>query len=58
MPYVRDRAAAATTAILQITAASSIPKSELREHIQNMLVDELAEITALLLADIATASSR
>jgi len=37
----RDRAAAIATAVIQITTASSIPETERRLHVENLLRDEL-----------------
>jgi len=37
----RDRAAVLTTALIQITSASSIPESDELLHVENLLRDEL-----------------
>jgi hypothetical protein len=47
----RDRAALITTAVFQITAASSIPEAERRTHVENLIRDELDEVRRAAIVD-------
>jgi hypothetical protein len=47
----RDRAAVLTTAVIQITSASSIPESEKLLHVENLLRDELDAARREAIAD-------
>jgi len=47
----RDRAAVLTTAVIQITSASSIPESEKLLHVENLLRDELDAVRREAIAD-------
>lgn len=46
-----DRAAAITTAVLQLTAASSVPEIERRLQVENLLRDELAAVEQQIAAE-------
>jgi hypothetical protein len=49
---VRDHAAVVTTAVLQITSASSLPQGELRFQLESLLRDEFDAVARQALADV------
>jgi len=46
-----DRAAVVTTAVLQIILSSSTPRSGLRQHVEELLRDEFADVERQAVAD-------
>jgi hypothetical protein len=48
---IPDRAVVVTTALLQLTAASSIPQAELRRHVEQLLRDEFHDVARQAVAD-------
>ena len=46
-----DRAAVVTTALLHIILSSSTPRSELRQHVEELLRDEFADVERQAAAD-------
>jgi hypothetical protein len=48
---ISDRASVVTTAIFQVTAASSVPEAERRRHVEQLLRDEFAALQRDAAAD-------
>jgi len=49
--FLFDRATVVTTAVLQITTASSLSKAEQKLHVENLLRDEFDDVKHQAIAD-------
>lgn len=49
--FLFDRATVVTTAVLQITAASSLAEAERRLHVENLLRDEFDDVKRQAIAE-------